>query len=540
MRATTSLLSLVALSLWGCADKPTPRFTSDSGPPVRDVGAVDAADDVAGNDAYVAVDRPPVQSHRDTVLPGAPPDSPMRFGGPDASDRAPTIVYPSDGTIIPPNLPSFEVHFRPGAGNDLFEIAFEGPVTVARFYTRCMPVGGGCVATLNAAQMEDVAAVSTASSDLWLTVRGTNMVTPGSPVGRSVRQRLGVTQTPLRGGVYYWASSGSIVRYEFGAADARPELFLRGGLIDCVGCHALSRDGSRIAAGRFIPAPAPTQIVDVMTRNNVGASFGSNFGTFSPDNQRYLSSDGARLALLDANTGMTAPGLPDGTLGSMPDWSPNGDQVVFARSRSGAPLLGGQPGHTAPADLMLMAWSSGAFATPTSLLHSDGPNMYYPSFSPDALWVVFNESPGESYNNVDAQLWAVRSMGGTPVRLQRAEGPDPGMRNSWPKWTPFVERYVGEVSEPLMWVTFSSARDYGLRLRQTSMNRTSQLWMAAFRPNGTGDPSSPAFWLPFQDITQGNHIAQWVASVRRQDCGDAGACAMGETCIRGRCIGAPP
>ena len=65
--------------------------------------------------------------------------------------------------------------------------------------------------------------------------------------------------------------------------------------------------------------------------------------------------------------------------------------------------------------------------------------------------------------------------------------------------------------------------------------------MAAFRPGVSGaDPSAPGFWVPFQNLNEGNHIAQWVEEIRRQDCGDAGPCGPGEICKNGRCIGPPP
>jgi hypothetical protein len=64
--------------------------------------------------------------------------------------------------------------------------------------------------------------------------------------------------------------------------------------------------------------------------------------------------------------------------------------------------------------------------------------------------------------------------------------------------------------------------------------------MAAFRPGMNGpDPSAPAFWVPFQSITEGNHIAQWVNNIQRQTCG-TGMCANGEQCINGRCVAPPP
>ncbi|MGZ3451941.1 MAG: hypothetical protein ACXVEF_20190, partial [Polyangiales bacterium] len=87
----------------------------------------------------------------------------------------------------------------------------------------------------------------------------------------------------------------------------------------------------------------------------------------------------------------------------------------------------------------------------------------------------------------------------------------------------------------LYWVTFSSRRAYGLR---TAAGKTAQLWMTAIDPakaKAGVDPSGPAFWLPFQDVTSGNHIAQWVTKVERKPCSAAAECAAGETCTGGTC-----
>jgi hypothetical protein len=47
-----------------------------------------------------------------------------------------------------------------------------------------------------------------------------------------------------------------------------------------------------------------------------------------------------------------------------------------------------------------------------------------------------------------------------------------------------------------------------------------------------GDPSFPAFWLPFQDVTAHNHIAQWVTSIMTQTCAQ-----IGQACSSGCCQG---
>jgi hypothetical protein len=228
------------------------------------------------------------------------------------------------------------------------------------------------------------------------------------------------------------------------------------------------------------------------------------------------------------------------TAGTMPDWSPDGRQVVFARPLTPPPPFGGSPGHNGATDLMVMPWSGSAFGTPVPLVGAGGQNNYYPSFSPDGRWVLFNRSADSSYNAIDAHLWAVRAdRSAAPVRLAAADGTG-DLGNSWPKWAPFVGTYQGET---ILWITVSSRRDYGLRLVQQSRpadERRAQLWMAAFRPGRAGDPSAPAFWLPFQSLAEGNHIAQWTQQVQRQSCTRDSDCAAGETCVMltagGRCV----
>lgn len=538
---------VAAVSLWGCSESAAPRFTAlfDGGPDVSVRGDAPAVDRPLADAPAPPPDAPePLRTVRTMIAPGAPADAPSRFGGADDAARAPEWVYPDDGTIVPPNLQGFELHFRPRGGTDLYEVSFTGAVAVVRLYATCaMPMNGGCVLPIPQEAFDLVASAGRSGGGVRMQIRATSA---GGGVGRSTSRLLGLTQTDLHGAVYYWAAaSGTIVRYEFGAADARPEVFLRpdADLVLCVGCHALSRDGRRMVAGSSIPGPARARIIDVESRERLGAPLGLNFGTFSPDNRRLLASDGMRLALYDAATGAAMPGVPPGSTGSHPDWSPNGDLAVYSRSRTSIPFPIGTPGHDGPSDLMLMRWNTSTFGPSNVLVESQGENNYYPSFSRDGQWVLFNRSHANSNNAPDASLWAVRADGsGAPVALARANGPEGLYGNSWPKWTPFIERFVGELEEPLLWITFSSQRSYGLRLAQDGSGmRRSQLWMAAFRPSTAAiDPSAPAFWLPFQNLADSNHIAQWTESARRSDCTMDRNCPAGETCVGGRCMGAPP
>ena len=98
----------------------------------------------------------------------------------------------------------------------------------------------------------------------------------------------------------------------------------------------------------------------------------------------------------------------------------------------------------------------------------------------------------------------------------------------------------------MLWVTFSSNRDYGLHLKNSGFDnyyppegpsydqpqpasKQNILFdgyaqpadldggASSSTPNRTldaTDRSYPAFWLPFQEVTAHNHSAQWVAQVQ--------------------------
>jgi hypothetical protein len=186
--------------------------------------------------------------------------------------------------------------------------------------------------------------------------------------------------------------------------------------------------------------------------------------------------------------------------------------------------------------------------------------------------------PNDSFSNPAARLMLITTTSGAQaVDLENANGSPAAtaspLSNSWPRWSPFVQAYKGN---RLLWVTFSSTRNYGVRVRNDLSNmyqcyppdsyeqpgtahgsafdplcKQPKLWMAGINLSAaTGtDPSYPAFYpaffLPFQDITTHNHTPQWTqqptATVFARDAGSCvpagGACTAtpGDCCSGSAC-----
>ncbi|MCB9615160.1 MAG: hypothetical protein H6721_18215 [Sandaracinus sp.] len=91
-----------------------------------------------------------------------------------------------------------------------------------------------------------------------------------------------------------------------------------------------------------------------------------------------------------------------------------------------------------------------------------------------------------------------------PLLNQRVRDLDGVMNlgNSMPTWAPSTH-------PDIFWLAFSSIRDYGWILEGEERD---QLWGAAIDPSRAElgmDPSFPGFWMPFQQLDEGNHRAFW-------------------------------
>ena len=551
--------------------------------------------------------------------PSCPPFPPDGTPMCTATSQTPQVLYPPDGILVPPNMNVLSLQFDQGAGNMYFEIDYENAATDVRVLTQCTPITdsknnatNGCVYELSQQVWDYIAQSNRGGDPLNIIIRATDA--NGSCIATSQTQvAMSFGEEDLNGGVYYWQSvaigvaagaAGGIFRYDFGKRGQTPEPFLAptasGGKNNrCIGCHFLSRDGVKMTYGNDDPdaddeySDLTTTLLDVATKTAVNPNMlKGGFQAFTPDHSLFLASSpsgGASanvFTLWNGNTGAAAAPATvaaGGARGTQPDYSADGSQVVFVRPTSFTfPSYNRvDDNHFTGGSLFTMTANGTTFGAPTPLITSAGENNYYPAFSPDAAFVVFNRvpltgtagactntatagaCPNDAFSNANARIFIVPASGGTPIDLANINGSGP-LENSWPRFAPTTQKYKGDT---IAWVTFASTRDYGDVVRNstpiggmaqhlcyppespenTSTNKNviedpiclqPQLWMAAInlsKASSGADPSYPAFWLPFQDSKSHNHIAQWVVQlVGPPQNGDMGTCVpSGTTCSAG-------
>jgi len=493
------------------------------------------------------------QRYVDPSAPALPADPEAPFGGPVDAGRAPDVVYPNDGVLLPPNLRLLEVHFRPGANNTLFEISFANDLTDVKVYTRCVvPMNGGCIYTPDPTVWQWLAETNRGGDELTVRARGTDDA--GSGVGTSSDIELAFSFENVKGGIYYWKASGgptsesAIMRFDFGnVMQQQAERFVGPDQASgkCVGCHALSRDGKKMVAAAGGWDVEDSLLVDVGTATRSATPAKAAFMSWSPDASQYVGvfaqpgTPSYNLMLFDgtsgAQTGTIDVGATSAQATSHPDWSPDGSQIAFVRIGAvSADGVNNQRFHTG--SIQTVTQQGTGFGAPTTIVPAQsGVNRYYPSFSPDGALLAFNEStcatatPDISCNadsDPTASIFVVKpNAGATPIVLAHANAPgktDTGtaLTNSWPKWAPFEFQRTQTAGSRVVWMTFSSTRNYGLRTPPAGSSSESAsgtlLWMVAIDPDRAlagQDPSAAAFALPFQDLQSSNHIAQWTEEV---------------------------
>jgi hypothetical protein len=515
---------------------------------VASSGTISAQATLVVNFSYTGPDPGPagkgVPANAPTIVSGAPKD--------DA--RAPKLVYPNDGTLFPPNITGIEVHFTPGANNTLFQVSFAGALSTITTFVRCTTPAGinGCIYQPDPALWSSVASANAGQGPVKLTVTGTDDT--GTAKGTSATFTLLFSKDSVEGALYYWTTSGksAIMRWDFAGSTSAAMPYLTPTNTDgrtCVGCHALSPNGDKLVAsaggqndGRLLlwnvatnaaiqPFPL-TQKSQFESWNSTGTQFVGVYGDSLPGHR-----GASNLMIFDGTNGrMTSTIDLGGLRADHPDWSKNdgGPETIVFASVDATAATNDQKPATGAIDLVQM--TNGAWGPPRELVPAElGKNRYYPAIAPDGNLVAYDEStctagtpraggtPDPSCNaDTDATATMyVTSLGGMPpVALANAnypgvaDGGTTALTNSYPKWAPFIEHL--DEDHKLVWLTFSSTRQYGLRSPPASTGDTTEtrsgtlIWMVGINPTGgNADPSYPPFCLPFQDVKTSNHAAQW-------------------------------
>jgi hypothetical protein len=414
----------------------------------------------------------------------------------------------------------------------------------------------------------DVVAESNRGIDpVTLAVRATD---GAGNVGKSASISVQFASERVDGAIYYWSTTQpvtSIMRFDFGSQSAlAPVLQQTDGNWQCVGCHALSRDGSRMVASTgdsgagylvyISDLSKPKTATDWLTVNGnsygvaaqnrvLTASFnpdGSQFVADAPKNDSTLGV--TKLAFHDGVTGVRKSSLDVGFPVSFPDWSPDGQTIavthIYGQNSS---TIQFQEGGISVIQNSATGWN------PTEVVvvpHTTGKSRYTPNFVPDSSFLLYGEATRQTsdwdalvdgYSDPSATVWAVQPQANaTPVLLARAnatgvadkltltDGRDPTvvtrissglLMNTFAKAAPFETKQNGH---KLFWFTSASQRRAGLRLFKPNPSVVGDtptqllLWMFAIDADQVlagKDGSYPGFFLPFQDLTTSNHMAAW-------------------------------
>lgn len=483
------------------------------------------------------------------LLPSAPTGIEALFSAATAGtdpNLTPVIEYPITGAVAPRNIPSVEAQWT-AAGNDAFKVSIAGTYIAIDIYS------GTPEAQLADPDWKSVVESANGGAVTY-TVEGLSTASPTTKYASAGTSLTLSTDRIDDTAIYWWASSkGSLLSQTFGESDAPDSV-----KADCTSCHSVSRAGSRIGYSRcvggdcnelwggFMKYDTATKTWAETVDAN-GKTIRGSYSTFSPVGNPFpddsksvalfaLSTN--QLELYDPDTGAVATsnvaamsvmdpgGTPATRTATMPDWSPDGTQVVFASTPTSGQWI---DVSTSALATMTYTYDAGStthtFSAPTflvsqpiALASGTYDNFFFPSYSPEGDVIVFNAARAAWRNFTDARSPGQRLMltnkdGSNTRDLANLNGPG-DLNITWPHWAP-------SASSDYLWIVFASERDYGHRITQANtdpaclgngVKQCKQIWIGAIDKTklaGGEDPSAAPVWMPGQDMAADNISPYW-------------------------------
>jgi hypothetical protein len=409
------------------------------------------------------------------------------------------LVYPTEGTTMMSNVGRLDVHWDGGTG-DIFEMRVSNRWVERVIYTRASGAAIGGTAWMPFATSKDRASITLSAMQSAATLTKCVAQT------RTVR----LSDADVAGAVYYNETNGSVgtlVRHDLSESTTAHAVFAANDSpAACVGCHAISRDGARMAM-TLDGASGRGAVFDLAEGRSMPMGSSTerwSSATFSPDGDELLAVDNGALKLFEVKSGRLIRTFETAHVTGNPEISPDGEHLVTVEVPDGADW------QFANAEVVVRTFSADAASIGAAkiVLPFDGDvQSYYPSWSPDGQWIVVTRASGSSYANHSAEAFVVSADGTKgPFRISGGEG------GSWARFLPYETTLDGE---KMYFVSFTSTRAFG---RQLEAGRE-QLWIAPFFPlhaaEDNGPITGPAFRAPWQSLGANNHNAQWATSIVR-------------------------
>ena len=491
-----------------------------------------------GSAAAPVVPTGPVTDFPAPILDGTAPPSSQTLFGPTtqgASSGGPCLVEPESDVLYPQNWLRPRFTWTAANGETLFELRLH---VANQLSDLCRLHDEHDLQTMPQATWDALRAHSPTEA-MTLTIRGgvlSGATLQGEALGSQTT--MGIAPVQATGAIVYWTTNdgttGTSALKGFSPGDETVEKVLepsqyaqaQGTTSQCIGCHTSAPDGEFVAfttttsaeqqwsdalalidpdAGTVGSAPSYVSPsgAQALARPNVGAvafspahwSTGDRRAVVSYDNGNSASNIVLSWIDLEATSAAQASGTlartGDTQLAGAPAWSHDGNTVAYvSTNRVCTGRLGNcTPQYTDPADvgsradLYTVPYAGGAGGTATPVPGASDPSVqeYYPSFSPDDKWLVFNRIPNDDEPVRPAGRRGLRHpprerRDGEPVSPptippRAARGmTSPGLTNSWGHWGPTAlqgERGIRTTGS-------SSARSAPARCRSSTSRRSSK------------------------------------------------------------------